>query len=367
MDHWKAQQFGQLPPLSISQLAHAHDLSLTDRFVIRFQQHDDDDFDGSRLTSDGYFLDDIRVVSRPVVYASLPFTEDFEQVSLEPYWHWCAPQYEGITTEIKPTGVVETVFFDSLMGRVIRMGSLADKSYVTNALDLYIDLSKAQAPALSFWVWDNYDETHAQDGIYFSDDGGNNFKKVYDFDGDQWGDQAFGRLYALDIKELATTQQLNLTDTFVIRFQQHDDDDFEGTRTISDGIYLDNIRVAEPEISYLNALPLVEGFEADSLAVFWQHGDRATTAASPVILPDGVACLIDSLTHTGRRALLLGKLTDSHPTVSAIDLCLNLAYQKDLELSFWMYSNYDEEDQEDGVWFSSDGGENLQKGLQLRP
>lgn len=361
LDQWKAQQFGQLPPLSINQLAHEHDLPLTDQFVIRFQQHDDDDFNGSRLTSDGYFLDDVRVVSRPVTYATLPFVEDFEKAALTPYWHWCAPQYESIATEIKPTGVVETIFFDSLMGRVMRMGSLADRSYITNALDLHIDLSLAEAPALSFWIWDNYDETHAQDGIYFSENGGKDFKKVYDFDGGQWGDKAFGRLYALDIRELAAAQQLSLTNTFVIRFQQHDDDDFEGTRTISDGIYLDNIRIAEPEMSYLTALPLIEGFEADSLAAYWRHGDLTTTASSPTILPDGVACLVDSLTHTGRRALLLGKLTDSHPTVSALDLCLNLAYQKDLELSFWMYSNYDEEDQEDGLWFSSDGGSTFKK------
>ena len=196
-DHWRAQQFGQLPPLSISALAQQHNMSLTERFVVRFQQHDDDDFDGSRLSSDGYFLDDVRVVSRPTVYTTLPFREDFEKPALAPYWHWCAPHYDDVATEIKPTGVVEVVFFDSLMGQVVRMGSLADKNYVTNALDLRIDLSDAEYPALSFWIWDNYDETHPQDGIYFSDNGGTSFKKVYDFDGDQWGDKAFGRIHAL--------------------------------------------------------------------------------------------------------------------------------------------------------------------------
>ena len=147
----------------------------------------------------------------------------------------------------------------------------------------------------------------------------------------------------------------------MIRFQQHDDDDFVGTRTISDGIYLDNIQIAEPITTYANAIPFTEGFEADSLAAFWRYGDLTTTASSSVILPDGVACAIDSLTHSGRRALLLGKLTDSHPTVSALDLCLNLAYQKNLELSFWLYSNYDEADKEDGLWFSNNGGKTFKK------
>ena len=71
--------------------------------------------------------------------------------------------------------------------------------------------------------------------------------------------------------------------------------------------------------------------------------------------------MVDSLSHTGNHALLLGKLSDGHPTVSALDLCLNLAYQKDLELSFWLYSNYEEEDPEDGIWFSNDGGDSFKK------
>ena len=361
LDEWKAQQFGQLPPLPVTRLAREHGLSLTDQFVIRFQQHDDDDFKGSRLTSDGYFLDDVRVEVRTIQYAALPFTENFEGDMLSDHWYWSMPHYDDLATENRPNGIVQTVFFDSLMGQVMMMGSTTDRSYVTNALDLHLDLGQAQRPELSFWIYDNYDETDPQDGIYFSEDGGQHFKKVYHFDGDQWGDKAFGGCYALDIKQLAAAQQVNLSSTFVIRFQQHDDDDFKGTRTISDGIYLDNIRVAEPQVSYLNTLPLVEGFEDDSLAAGWQHGRLTTTASPEVILPDGEARLIDSLSHTGRQALLLGKLSDGHPTVSALDLYMNLAYQKDLELSFWLYSNYDEEDPEDGIWFSSDGGSSFKK------
>ena len=361
LDHWQYQQFGQFPPLSIQRLANEHGLSLTEQFVIRFQQHDDDDFEGSRMTSDGYFIDDVRIEARPTVYASLPFSDDFEANELSPYWHWRVPYYENIATETKPSGIVETVFFDSLRGQVMKMGNSADKSYTTNALDLHLDLSQAQAPELSFRIYDNYDETHPQDGIYFSSDGGESFKKVYDFDGDQWGDKAFGGLYALSIRELATEQQLRMSSTFVIRFQQHDDDDFEGTRTISDGIYLDDVRVAEPVVSYYNALPLVEGFESDSLSDAWRHGDLRTTASPKTIKPDGIAVLIDSMSHTGNHALLLGKIDDGPPSVSALDLHLNLAYQEDLDLNFWMYSNYDEEDPEDGIWFSSDGGKTFKK------
>ncbi len=359
-DNWKADQFGQLPPLSVDKLARQAGLSLTDHFVIRFQQHDDDDFSGSRFTSDGYYLDDIRVASQNTVYASLPFIEDFEGTSLRPCWRWTAPRYDDITTEVRPTGVVEVVFVDSLRGQAVRLGSQTDKCYVTNALDLHLDLQHAQNPKLTFWLRDHYDETHPQDGIYFSDNGGASFTKVNAFDGDRWGDHVFGR-YALDIRQLAAAHRRELTDRFVIRFQQHDDDDFEGTRTNSDGFYIDDIRVDEPDVAYYRALPFTETFESDSLGAYWQHGDLTTTAPAATVLPDAIASLIDSLSHTGQHALLLGKSTDGYPTVSGLDMCLNLVRQSALEIGFWLYSNHDQTNPEDGIWLSDDGGRSFKK------
>ena len=361
LDHWQGEGFGQFPPLPIQRLAQENEMELTDRFVIRFQQHDDDDFDGSRLTSDGFFIDDVQIEARPAVYATLPFFEDFERFDQSPYWHRRIPYYDDVAIEIKPSGVVAPVFYDSTLGHVMKMGSATDKSYNTNALDLHVDLSQTSNPELSFWIYDNYDETHPQDGLYFSEDGGETFKKVYQFDGDQWGDRVFGQLHALNIRDLAKAQQIALSNTFVIRFQQHDDDDFDGTRTISDGIYLDNVQVGDPAITYRSALPLVEGFESDSLSVGWHHRYPEATAPPETIRPDGVATVIDSMSHTGNRALLLGKLDDGYPTVSSLDLHLNLARQRELELSFWLRSNYDEEDPEDGIWFSSDGGKSFKK------
>ena len=363
-DNWHAGQFGQLPPLSVDELARQGGLSLTDRFVIRFQQHDDDDFSGSRFTSDGFYLDDVRVFSQNATYASLPFTEDFEASLLRSCWHWATPRYADVATAVKPNGVVEVAFVDSIRGQAVRLGSRADKCYVTNALDLYLNLQHAQNPELTFWLRDHYDETHPQDGIYFSDDGGASFTKVNSFDGDRWGDHVFGR-YALDIRRLATAHQRQLTDRFVIRFQQHDDDDFEGHRTNSDGFYLDDIRVSEPEVVYYNALPFTETFESDSLGAYWQHGDLSKTAPATTVLPDATASLIDSLSHTGQQALLLGKLTDGHPTVSALDVCLNLARQSALELGFWLYSNHDQTDPEDGIWLSDNGGRSFKKAYRF--
>ncbi len=359
-DHWVAGQFGQLPPLSVNELAQRVGLSLTDRFVVRFQQHGDHDFTGSRFTSDGYYLDDVRVVSQPAAYAMLPFAEDFEGAALRPCWRWSAPHYPDQPTEVKPSGVVATAFVDSGLGHAVRLGSQADKCYVTNALDLQLDLRQASEPELTFWLRDHYDETHPQDGIYFSDNGGATFSKVYAFDGHRWEDHVFGR-HALNIRQLAAAHQRQLTERFIIRFQQHDDDDFEGTRTNSDGFYIDDIRVSEPEITYYSTLPFYETFEADSLGDYWRHGDLTTTAPAATVLPGATARVIDSLSHTGARALLLGKRSDGHPAVSAQDVCLNLARQSALVLSFWLYSNHDQTDPEDGIWLSDNGGRTFKK------
>jgi hypothetical protein len=359
-DHWVAGQFGQLPPLSVDELAQRAGLSLTDRFVFRFQQHGDHDFTGSRFTSDGYYLDDVRVASQPATYATLPFVEDFGGAALRPCWQWSAPHYPDQPTEVKPNGLVELAPVDSVRGRAVRLGSQADKCYVTNALDLHLNLLQAHEPELTFWLRDHYDETHPQDGIYFSDNGGATFSKVYAFDGHRWDDYVFGR-HALNIRQLAAAHQRQLTDRFVIRFQQHDDDDFKGTRTNSDGFYLDDIRVDEPEVAYYNTLPFFETFEADSLGDCWRHGDLSTTAPAAAVLPGAMARVIDSLSYNGERALLLGKRTDGYPAVSAQDVCLNLARQSALVLSFWFCSNHDQTDPEDGIWLSDNGGRTFKK------
>jgi len=74
------------------------------------------------------------------------------------------------------------------------LGRNADGNFTTNALDLHLDLSAYNQVELSFWLKDTDDETHNEDGIYFSDDGGANFKKVYILDVGRWVDVCATRL-----------------------------------------------------------------------------------------------------------------------------------------------------------------------------
>lgn len=361
-ESWPDKIFGKLPPLHIDQLARQHNLQLTEKFVIRFQQYDDDDFLGSHFLSDGIMLDDIVVQAIPPVYAALPFEENFEGDSLAQSWRWGDPQSSDITGEITPNGVVEVVSFDDDCGKVIRLGNLIDNTYSTNALDFYIDLAGQHQAELSFWIYDHYDETHEQDGIFFSNNGGKSFTKVFDFDGDRWSDQYFGKVYALPIKRLAAAKGISLTSQFVIRFQQYGNSDFEGTRTMCDGIYLDNIIIKNPEVQY-SAIPLVENFE-NNLSHCWKISNAFLTTSDRPATPDGHVGVVDSLSHSGQYALAMGKLHEGIPVVNALDLHLQLARQKDVQLSFWLYNNLDELDAEDGIWFSQDGGITFIKGYE---
>ena len=71
-------QYGQFPPFDIDELARKVNLSFTSQFVIRFQQHDDGDFGYGSIVPDGFYLDDVKVYEPKLTYATLPFSDGFE-------------------------------------------------------------------------------------------------------------------------------------------------------------------------------------------------------------------------------------------------------------------------------------------------
>ena len=358
-DNWADNVFGTMPLLNVDRLAALHGMQLNERFVIRIQQQCSNDFEGSRLSSDGIMIDNIHVFSQQPVYAQLPFSENFDSSQLADYWQTVAPYYPNMSTNVSPHSSVEPTKLDD--GRtVVRLGNTVDRSYSTNALDLYLQLAGHPDAELSFTFIDNYDETHEQDGIFFSNDGGSSFKKVFDFDGDEWTDKTEGSFKSLSIRKLAETQQISLNNTFVIRFQQHDDDDFVGTRTISDGIYLDDIQVRSPQPEYLS-VPFYDDFESDSLKAGWGFGNPMLTTDVKNLKPTGVVTVVETAGYEESKALAMGRNSDGRATTNAIDLHLALASEQDLELKFWMHNNYNELEKEDGIWLSLDGGRTFKK------
>ena len=365
LEPWRKKEFGAYPPINVSRLARQHGIPLTSRFVIRFQQYDDSDFEGSRLTSDGIYLDDIVLQETTAVYASYPFSEDFEADSLALCWKWGMPNMQDTAVAITPTGKVNLM--STANNQFVSLGNSVDRLYTTNALDLHLDLSQATNPELSFKIFSHYEETHALDGVYFSQDAGKHFVKVLNFDGDHWAHKIWGNFYALDVRALAAQHQLSLTDRFVVRFQQHDDDDFDGTRTLSDGICLDDIKVQEPQQHYYAPLPFKEPFDSAALASYWRVGNLSQTVDERLIQPGSSALLVDTLSHSQPTALALGRLSDGEPTASALDLHLDLSYQSNLELNFWLYDHIAEVRAENGIWISNNGGKSYKQAYCFNP
>jgi PKD repeat protein len=252
-DEW-CNTFGQYPPLDVDGLAAAEGLSLTSQFVIRFQQRGENDFFGSSENiADGFYIDEVRVYDPGLIYHNLSqeeFFDDFETGLFNDSWAWnFADATSTVITNNEVTSPIGIVSIEQGGGaddsKGVVMGRRCDEDgiFTTNALDLHLNLSNQGDVAMTFLLADIYDGTDDDDGIYFSDDGGDSFSKVFGFDFSNAPNRSFVE-YQLSISDLATANNLTLTDQFVVRFQQRGEDDFFGSsETIADGIYLDSVYV----------------------------------------------------------------------------------------------------------------------------
>ena len=171
--------YGNLPPIQIHKIAEEYGLTLSSNFIIRFQQHDDGDFGFGYIGPDGIFLDEVYVYEPDLVYYPVtldePFKDGFETGAFGNMWAWRFPDQTSTLAQIptRPSSVV-AVFngngFESEFG--VGIGKSCDDGFATNALDLHLDLSASSTAMLSFLMQDISDETHVDDGLYFSDDGG---------------------------------------------------------------------------------------------------------------------------------------------------------------------------------------------------
>ena len=167
--------------------------------------------------------------------ASIPYSMDFEN-GLDEFW------------ELKRSGTNGTVGVSMKNGpqgdRHLTMGAIENGTYVTNEAWLHVDLTGHSGYKMIFNWKDFGDETHTQDGIYFSNNGGANFTKVYSLDGGNYSDNTW-RQFTIDISQLASNAGLSLTDDFIIKFQQYDN-----YAISTDGFAFDNIDICfTPTIS----------------------------------------------------------------------------------------------------------------------
>ncbi len=178
-------------------------------------------------TKTGY----INVTTPSIPYAVLPYATGFESGSFDQYWFTQSSNSEGriqITSANGPRGLYHLTMDDNLNGSL----------YSQNEAWLRLNLGGKSDVELSFWWKEFGDETHTQDGVYFSDNGGSSFVKVYSLAG---GTSTY-REIILDVDQLAASSGLSLTGTFVIKFQQYDN-----YSITTDGMAFDDINVTSLE------------------------------------------------------------------------------------------------------------------------
>ncbi|UCF05455.1 MAG: agmatine deiminase family protein, partial [bacterium] len=163
-------------------------------------------------------------------YATLPYATGFESGGLDQYWTTVLGA-EGriqVTTANTPhSGSYHLTMDDHTSGG----------SYSQNEAWLRLNLAGVSEVDLEFWWKEFGDETHTEDGVYFSDNGGANFTKVQDLNGADYTNNTWYP-FNLDVDALASSAGLNLTSTFVIKFQQYDN-----YPITSDGFAFDDINI----------------------------------------------------------------------------------------------------------------------------
>jgi subtilisin family serine protease len=162
-------------------------------------------------------------------YATLPYTTGFESGALDGFWTQAVTangRVRVLSTNTPHSGAWHLVMDDATSG-----------GFSQTEARLRLNLSGQTNVSLSFWWKDFGDETHTQDGIYFSSNGGTSYTKVYNLTPGSFSNNVW-RQITIDLDALAAGAGLALTSTFVVKFQQYDD-----YPITTDGICFDDIAV----------------------------------------------------------------------------------------------------------------------------
>ncbi|NOZ47086.1 MAG: PKD domain-containing protein [Chlorobi bacterium] len=164
-------------------------------------------------------------------YATLPYSTGFES-GLDQNW---STQGSNSYSRIQLT-TANTPHSGSYH---LTMDVTTNGNYCTNEAWMGLNLTGTTQVNMSFWWKDFSDETHSSDGVYFSDNGGTSFVKVFDLNGGSYTNNSWSE-FTLDVDQLAASNGLSLSGTFVVKFQQYDN-----YSIATDGMAFDDISVSE--------------------------------------------------------------------------------------------------------------------------
>ncbi|MCF7920256.1 MAG: T9SS type A sorting domain-containing protein [Candidatus Cloacimonetes bacterium] len=281
------------------------------------------------------YLQDKRDYSYLKSYSTVPYIMDFEN-GLDKNWR----------VEVDTTyGRVQVTSANSpYNGNMhLTMDTNTANHLVTNIAELHLNLTGENRLMLDFWWKDINDENHTEDGVFLSDDNGDNFTKVYSLiNGSGWEN------IVIDLDAAIKSAGLEYNKNFIIKFQQRDNYPIS-----SDGFAFDDIQV----YSMYAELPYATGFES-GFDDYWyaessnEHG--FTEVTTEYITP-----------YEGQKALVMAGDTTGVYVYNKAFLYLNLEDLSDVYLNFWWNDYNDEYHTGDGIYFSDDGGLNFSKAHTL--
>jgi len=273
-------------------------------------------------------------------FASLPYYTGFEN-GLDQYWDTSSSNSYG---RIR----IDTAFGPHNGNYHMLMDVSVSDNFSTNSALLRLDLSGEKLVQLRFWIKKFDEENHTEDGLFFSNDGGATFEKIYTFEGAY---PEYTQLL-LNLDEITAQAGLAFTSTSVVKFQQHDNWAID-----SDGIAFDDIELFyfDTAVCYAS-IPYETGFE-NGLDSCWYTSTsnkngrlRVTSDFSP---------------HSGNYSLATDVVSVGNLCINQSQLHLDLSNQSYVMMSYWIKEFGDEDHIEDGIYFSDDGGISYTKALNF--
>jgi len=273
-------------------------------------------------------------------FASLPYYTGFEN-GLDQYWDTMSSNSYG------------RIRIDSIHGphsgnyHLLMDVSFQD-NYSLNAALLRLNLSGEKNVQLRFWFKTFLDENHNEDGIFFSNDGGANYEKIYTLTGNYPG----WTQLLLNLDELTAAVGLAFTESSVIKFQQYDNWDID-----SDGFAFDDISIHSFDTSYCYAsIPYETDFE-NGMDSCW-----FTSTSSP---SGRIRITPEFSSHSGINALANDVVSNGDLCINVSRLHIDMSGQSDAIMSYWIKEFGDEDHPEDGIYFSDNRGMTYTKVLNF--
>ena len=376
--------YGQRVPYDLDRLL-IDNLScgcVPDTLVLRFQQYDNANF-GTTGEVDGIFIDQFCISVDPtIVPATVPYCEDFESGSYNPEWKVSSREAAGTTgpnvlTRFSVNRVGSSVTWANSGTHSIRMGKSSDfEGGNTNATDLYLTMGTYADSQLtmSFAITDFYDDTNPSDGIYASGDHGLSFHKIIDFNPTTWYNFNFNPYYGsripydLDQLLIDNLPCECVPDTLILRFQQYGTGDFNTTGN-EDGIFLDDVCINVDPTPIYASIPYFEDFETAVFEREWKiNSERALTQSTLSSDPSQLnrfwrtQVANGSGLPSGSYFMRMSKTSDLEGNnLNALDLHVNMQGESQVELRYWIFKFFDEQQIDDGIFLSVDGGETFQR------